>query len=346
MANLSADVVKFAAGNTDFYVAAIENYHKPTAEQGKILDTAFFAEIEKKSGVSRSGMEAEAWMTHPSVKWAAFAIIDATITAILPSVLTPAFGLFMDMRFVGIGDIMKFRIMPNSLYTVSKGGKGERTTFRQAKHATDIIITPEEHLVTIYADMYRVLAAKESISDFIRLVVLAVEQDMYAEAVDALITGLTSVTSGTDFAYTGAFEMKRIVKIAEKVQVFNAGVRPIIAGSATALMNVIPDGTNGYRMIVDSNGGAVNLIKNVMGFDVIRLEQAVTRDGGLILPDDKLFVVSPSQDKLVKGAVSSSLTNSNQFYDNADITQNFTYRKNYDFKYASGAKAGIYTIIN
>lgn len=346
MAILSNEIVKFAAGNTDFYEAAIENYHKPTAEQGKILDTAFFAEIEKKSGVSRAGLEPQAWVSHPAVKWAALAVIDATITAILPSVLTPAFGLFMDIRFVGIGDIMKFRVMPNSLYTVSKGGKGERTTFRQAKHATDVIITPEEHLVTIYVDMYRVLAGKESISDFVRLVVLAVEQDMYAEAVDALITGLTNVTAGSDFAYTGAFEMKRIVKVAEKVQVFNSGVRPIIAGSATALMNVLPDGANGYRINIDGNGGSVNLIKNVMGFDVVRLEQAVTRDGGLILPDNKLFVVSPSQDKLVKGAVSSSLTNSNQFYENADITQNFTYRKNYDFKYASAAKAGIYTITN
>lgn len=53
--------------------------------------------------------------------FAAFAIVDATIDAILPSVLTPAFGVFMDLRYVGVGDIAKFKIMPNSLYTVSKG---------------------------------------------------------------------------------------------------------------------------------------------------------------------------------------------------------------------------------
>ena len=43
-------------------------------------------------------------------------------------------------------------------------------------------------------------------------------------------------------------------------------------------------------------------------------------------------------------AVSNTLTNSNQFYDNADLTENFTYRKNYAFAYASAAKAAIYTI--
>ena len=49
-------------------------------------------------------------------------------------------------------------------------------------------------------------------------------------------------------------------------------------------------------------------------------------------------------DKLVKGAVSTSLTNSNQFYDNADITQNFTMRKDFDFAFVSGAWGGIYKI--
>ena len=53
--------------------------------------------------------------------FAAFAIVDATIDAILPSVLSPAFGVFMDLRYVGVGDIAKFKVMPNSLYTVSKG---------------------------------------------------------------------------------------------------------------------------------------------------------------------------------------------------------------------------------
>ena len=62
-----------------------------------------------------------------------------------------------------------------------KRGRAERTTFRQRKHAGDIIVAPQEHIVTIYVNMYSVLAGKESIAEFVRLVVTAVEQDMYAE---------------------------------------------------------------------------------------------------------------------------------------------------------------------
>lgn len=343
------EVVQFAqtnGGNTDFYVAFQDYYFnrdKMDSEKHDKLQNAFFAEIIAKSGVSRDGLTTEAWVSHPSVQWASFAVVDATVNAILPQVLTPAFGLFTDFRFVSLGDVVKFKIMPNQFFTVSKGGTGERTIHRQKDFAQDIIVAPVEHIVTVYTDMYRVLAGKEDIADFVARVVLAIEQAMYGDALNALITGLSNLPAGS-YNYTGAFDMKTLVKMAETVQVYNAGVRPIIAGSATALMNVLPNSTLGYRGNYDANGGSIELIKNVYGYDVIKMDNAAAQGGGLVLPDNKIFVVSPAQDKLVKGVVSNALTNSNQFYDNADLTSDYTTRKMWEFTYASAAKAGVYTI--
>ena len=274
---------------------------------------------------------------------ASFAVVDATVNAILPQVLTPAFGLFTDFRFVSLGDVVKFKIMPNQFFTVSKGGTGERTIHRQKDFAQDIIVAPVEHIVTVYTDMYRVLAGKEDIADFVARVVLAIEQAMYGDALNALMTGLNNLPTGT-YNISGAFDMKTLVKMAETVQVYNAGVRPVIAGSATALMHVLPDSTLGYRGNYDANGGSIELIKNVYGYDVIKMNNAAAQGGGLVLPDNKIFVVSPAQDKLVKGVVSNALTNSNQFYDNADLTSDYTTRKMWEFVYASAAKAGVYEI--
>ena len=274
---------------------------------------------------------------------ASFAVVDATVNAILPQVLTPAFGLFTDFRFVSLGDVVKFTIMPNQFFTVSRGSVGERTVHRQKDFAQDIIVAPVEHIVTVYTDMYRVLAGKEDIADFVARVVLAIEQAMYSDALNALMTGLNNLPTGT-YNISGAFDMKTLVKMAETVQVYNAGVRPIIAGSATALMNVLPDSTLGYRGNYDANGGSIELIKNVYGYDVIKMNNAAAQGGGLVLPDDKIFVVSPAQDKLVKGVVSNALTNSNQFYDNADLTSDYTTRKMWEFTYASASKAGVYTV--
>ena len=109
-------------------------------------------------------------------------------------------------------------------------------------------------------------------------------------------------------------------------------------------MNVVPDSSLGYRMNVDGNGGAIQLIKNVMGYDVIALDPAADATGALVLPDNEIYVVSPAQDKLVKGAMSTAMTNTNGYFDNADLTQNFTYRKEWAFEFLSNATAGIYTV--
>lgn len=343
---LSDEIIAFAAGNTDLYEAAARYFQfsdERTAENSCKLNEAFFAEIERKSGVSRQGVEASAWAVHPSVKWASLAIIDATINAILPVTILPQFGMFADFRPVGYGDTLKIKIQPKQFYTVSLGGHGERTTFRQKHFANDVVVSPIEHIVTVYVDMYRVLAGKEDIAEAIRLVLISVEQAMYADALQSLVAGLATISDAA-LSVSGAFDMKTLVKMAETVQVRNAGIRPVIVGSAVALMNVLPDSSLGYRMNVSGERPVIDLIKNVMGYDVMKLEPAADALGNLVLPDDKIFVISPAQDKLIKGVMSTALTNSNQFYDNADLTQNFTYRKEWNFIFATAATAGVYTI--
>lgn len=350
MGILSKEIVAFANGNTDFYVAAMDyvtakKQGKPLGiEETNLLDKAYFAEVQRKSGVSAKDMDISAWTAHPSVIWASFAIIDATINAILPQVVTRAFDMVADVRPVGLGDIIKFKVKPNTLYTVTKGSTGNRTTFRQRKHSSDIIISPIEHYITIYSNFLSVMAGKESIGEFMYNLVLAIEQDMYTEAIDTMITGITAATSGTDLTENGAFDMKTLLSLCEKVQVRNNGVPPIIAGSAVALMNVIPDAASGYRGNYDANGGAINLFRNIFDYDVVRLNQALAKNGKLMLPDNQLFIISPAQDKLIKGAVSTTLSNGNQPFNNADLTEDFTYRKDYDFVYATAATAALYTV--
>ena len=99
-------------------------------------------------------------------------------------------------------------------------------------------------------------------------------------------------------------------------------------------------------MNVDGEGnGKIDLIRNIMGYSVLKLGNAVTKAGDLTLPDNKLYVISPSQDKLVKGVMVNQLSNSNDFYANADLTQDYTFRLEYNFAYASSAFAGTYTIV-
>lgn len=363
MPNLSAEIVRFANGNTDFYTAFQDYYfhynkvnqkrelgyfdaNVSLEEKSAKIQKGFFAEIEKRSGVQFTDeMTRESWASHPNVGWAAMAVIDAVVASVLPATINPSIGLYTDIRYASYGDIVKFRVKPRTLFTVSKGAHGERTTFRQKKFDGDVIIAPVEHMITVYTDMYRVLAGKEDIAEFIRLVVLSIETDMTKEAANALSVGMAQGTYPSQLSFSGAFDVQQLITLGETVQAYNYGVRPIIAGTATALSKVLPDSALGFRGVYGAEGGSIDLIKDFYGFDLMRLPQVATGTNfGLALDPNTLYVITPALDKLVKGVVSTSLTNSNQFYDNADLTQNFTMRKDYGFEFVSGAWGGKYVI--
>ena len=303
---LSNEVIAFAEGHTDLYEAAERYYrfaNERTGENADKLTNAFFAEIERKSGVARTGLDPMAWANHPSVRWASMSVIDAVINTIIPVVVIPQFGTFADFRTVGYGDIVKFRVAPRGLYTVSRGTHGQRTAFRQKKYSSDVVVSPVEHMVTIYVDWYRVMAGKEALPDFLNLVLNSVENAMYSDALDAFVTGIAAATTGDAILQaSGAFDMGKLLQMCEKVEALNGGSRPIIAGSASALTNVVPDSSAGYRMTTDAANGVIEVLRSAYGYDIVKLNNAINpATGALKLPSNAIFVVSPMQDKLIKG---------------------------------------------
>lgn len=223
---------------------------------------------------------------------------------------------------------------------------GERTTFRQKNFKGDLIVAPEENIVTVYADMYRVLAGREDLAEIVRLAVISVEEKMTVDALSALTAGLSAGTYPSAFVETGAFKAQTLIELGQRLEAYNYGMKPVIMGTQAALAKVLPDSVAGYRMNVDGSNGSVNVMANFYNFNLYELKQIPTGDAnfGVELDNNTLYLVSPGADKVVKGAVSNTLTNSNQFYDNADITQNFTLRKDWKFTFASAAFAGKYVI--
>lgn len=360
--NLSNEIIQFAAGNTKFYEQFVDyHFHKSDVENGRKLgaydanvslsekqtkvNEAFFAEVERLSNCVRTADNVDAWAANPVVRWATFSVVNAVVNAVLPAYTTASLAPFVDFRLIGVGDILKVKVLPRTLYTVSKGGTGERTSFRQKKYASDVVISLNEHIITTYVDMYRVLAGKEDIAEPVRAIVISVETDMNKEAVGALNAGLAAASYPQAFLESGNFNAQKLIALAQRVQAYNNGVKPIIMGTASALSHVLPDSTLGYRGTYGADGGSVNLLRDFYGFSLYELPQIPTGvNYGLALDDNTLFVVSPVGNKLVVGGMSTTLTNSNQFYENADLTQNFTMRKLYSFEFVGSSFAGKYTI--
>ena len=362
MATISNEVVTFAKGNTDFYVA-FADYHnhkaaeewgqnmgaydksRTIAEKAPLIREAYFAELERISGQKIDKDNLDVSLANPMIRYANFALINATINVVLPGYVTSTFAPFVDFRMVGYADTVNLTIPPKTLYTVSRGARGERTSFRQKKYSGNIEISPIEHIITTYVDMARVYAGKDDLAEAVRAIIVSIEIDMNNEIVAALNAGLTNGTYPQEFKESGAFDGKKLVQLAQRVQAYNQMAKPVILGTAAALMNVLPDSALGYRMTVDGKEGVVSFVQNFYGFDVYELPQMPTgANFGMALNDNVLYIISPSVNKVIEGALSTALTNSNQFYDNADISQNMTLRKAYDFQFVASAYAGIYTI--
>lgn len=315
------------------------------SEKAVKLNEAFFSTIERMSGVKKNAENAMAWAVNPSVKWATFALIDATVNTLLPITTFPQMASFVDFRPTQYGDAVHFKVAPRDLFVVSLGSHGERTSMRQKQFKQDVIVSPVEHIVTVYVDMYSVLAGREDLGEFIRKVVLAIETQMSTDALAALTAGLADGVYPTQLAYTGAFDPTRLITLAETVEAANYGARPIIMGTATALSKILPDSTAGFHGIFSAEGGSVDILKDFYGFDLVRMRQFLTPGTlNLALDPNTLYIVSPGADKLIKGVMSNSLTNSNQFYENADLTQNYTQRKDWNFAFVSAARGGKYKI--
>lgn len=207
------------------------------------------------------------------------------------------------------------------------------------------MVSPIEHMITVYVDMYSVLAGRESIGEFIRLAVLAIQTKMGKDAISALNTGLAAGVYPTELVKTGAFSAATLITLAQTVEAANYGAKPIIMGTAAALAKVLPDSTAGFRGIFSGDNGSIDIMKDFYGYPLVRMSQFLN-DGTLTLAlsDNDLYIISPAADKLIKGVVTDTLSNGNGFYDNADLTSNYTQRKDWAFIFASAARAGRYTI--
>lgn len=275
-----------------------------------------------------------------------FAIQNEIINSLIPQYMTNSLSPFVDFRTVGYGDVVKFKITPRTLFVVSRGGGMERTSFRQRQYAGDATLVPEEHLVTVYSDWLSVVAGKEDFAEAIRLAVVSIERDMTLEAVKALNDGLSVANNyPSQFITEGAFSAQAAIQLAQRVKAYNFGAKPVFLGTAAALSNVLPDYSAGFRMNVAGADGSVRIMKDFYGFDLVELPQIPSGNNfGMMLDDNTLYVVPTSVDKVVKGVMCPTMTNTNQFFDNADVTTNYTLRRWYNFGFISSGYAGLYKI--
>lgn len=313
------------------------------AEKDAKMHVALLSEVQKLTGKTLTEENLQVMAKSPEVIWATFAVVSAMIDAVLPLTLVDSIGIYTEFRDLSMGDSASFDIEPRSLMTVSKGGNAQRTSFIQKQFKTTKTLVAENHAITVQVAMYKVLCGIENLAEFVRKAVVSVETEMTKDAYNAMKAGLTALTMPSNLKVTG-YSQSDLLKICERVTAYNGGAKASIIGTAAALSNILPDGANGYRIVTPSDGISIKLIKDFFDYDIIVLPQVATGDYSqfdMVLDDNEVYIVSASSDKLVKAVIEGTdLTNSNDFYDNANLTSNATLNKRWGMEFLSNAVAG------
>lgn len=313
------------------------------AEKESKMHTQLLSEIQKLSGAEITADNAKMMSKNPMVKWATFSVVEAMIDAVLPLTLINSIGTYTEIRNIGFGDSASFEIAPRSLMTVSQGANAQRTSFIQKQFKTTKTLAAVNHVVTTQVSLYKVLCGVESLAEFVRKAIVSIETEMTKDAYGAMRAGLTALTMPANLKVTG-YNQTDLLKICERVSAYNGGAKAVIVGTASAISNILPNGADGWRIITDGDNMGIKLIRNFFDYDIMVLPQVATGDFAtfdLALEDGEVYIVSPTSDKLVKGVIEGSdLTNSNDFYDNANLTSNATINKRWAFEFMSNAVAG------
>jgi len=354
-------VKKFSAGNEAFYEAFVDYFNhyrtdngakgltfstdRSFAEKEAAIDKAFRKEIARISNVPNAQEFApERFATHPVVKWATFAIVSQLVDAILPDAITDSIGLYTDVRTIGFGDSASFDIEPRDLFVVSKAGRGMRSGEIHRQYKGQVNVLPENHELTVGVSLYRVLSGAESLARFAAKAVMSMEASMTRDAYTAFATAMAALdNAGTDALRISGWSDATFTALAQKIQAWNGGVKPVLMGTSVALLNVLPTTDVNYRYDLNSEYVKMGHIPQYRGFDIMEIPQVAdwTTEFGVVIDNTKLWLVSPTAGKLVKLVLEgSTISNTDGAFDNANLMQNTTLMKSWGTGIATSALAG------
>ena len=316
-------------------------------EKEAAMNAALKKEIMRVAGVvSFDAFPLETWATHPTLRWATFAVVSAMIDMILPETIIDSIGLYSDVRTIGWGDSAAFDVEPRDLFVVSKAGRAKRTSEVHKQFKGQVVINPEQRELTVGVSLYRVLAGKESLADFVAKVARSLETQLTIDVYNAFVTAMAALSTGAAGLKVVGYTQSDFVTLAQKVTAWNGGIKPVVLGTQLALANILPADGN-YRYDIESDFVKLGYIRNFIGTDVVIIPQVAdyTTPFETLISNNYLWFVSPTAQKLLKVVLEgNTLAYTTDVYANANLTQTSTMIKSWGVGVATNAVGAVMTV--
>lgn len=316
------------------------------SEMNDKMLTFFTDEIERISGKKMADYADVAQFANFSdVKEAAFAVLGMITDLIIPDALIKDIGMLAEIKNGGWGDSLKVDLKPRDLFVISKGGRNRRTYDITRQFKGEKTIVPESHGITVGISLYDVLRGAYTLAEFVSKAVLSMETNVRYDIYDAFAAAMKELPDsvGAGQLRISGFTQESAIKLAQKIQAWNGGAKPVFLGTKVALSKILPASTN-TRILLGDEYVRVGYLRDFMGVSTVELEQVAdyTTEFAVKLSDDKIYVVCPGTDKMVKVFFEgSTLSNVDGNYENANLQVTATLYKNYGIGAISSALAGV-----
>lgn len=314
-------------------------------DKEKVINKLFAEEVAKRAKVTPADYDGDYahYAQNPMVKSFADAIVDKMIDMVLPEVLNTSVGLVAEIVYTDWGDTAKFDLENNALFNVAKAGyRQKNTVFQQLENQT-VTLAPEPREVSVIATLFEILVGRKSIAKYVMKAVKSIEAEMANEVWDAFATACSAVSVPNALKVTN-YTQDSAITLAEVVTAYNGNKKAVFAGTPLALKTILPQNAN-YRYTLDDAMVKLGYIPQFMTYDVMptpNFADYKSTNYGLKLPNNKIYVVSPASDKIVKVAVGGSMTQSEN--NNANMSSTMTIMKSWVCEAVTNSIAGVITL--
>jgi len=316
-------------------------------DKEKVINKLFAEEVARRSKVSLSDYDNNDTMHYsinPMVKAFADAIYDKMIDMIIPDVMNTSVSLISEVVNVDWGDSAKFDLENNALYNVSKAGFRQRNAMFQRLENQTVTVVPDNYEVSTQCTLFEVLTGRKMIAKETMKAALSIQAEIANGAWSAFDTACSASTVPSALKVTN-YTQPTAVTLADTVTAWNQGRKAVFAGTPLALNNILPSNAN-YRYTLDDAMVRLGYIPNFMTYDVLptpNFADYTSTTYGLKLPNNKIYVVSPASDKVIKIAMGQSLTITSGIFENANLSQTITTTKAWGVVAVTNSIAGVIT---
>lgn len=309
------------------------------AEKAQKIQEIFLSEIERRSKIKLSDMDmdVDVYASLDIVNKMAVMLQKIMIDAVQP-IFIDATGLAMlaEFHYGGYDDTFSFEVTDPSLYKVSKIGAREKHTNAQRKEKVNKPINTEFYGLTTISTLPEYLRGEANVADDALRMAMSINRKIYQMVVKKFISATASITD-TNLIVAGYTEDGLL----EKLRLGSAknGSKMLLVADAVPAKVILPDNTQTRVFLQDEYNTTLGYMSiwntyNVMAFDVVEDEDGTA----LGLPLKKIYGMPVDGTKLIHVAVGASGSNTDDYFDNNNLSSRSTLRRQIGVALATNKK--------